>query len=450
MEQERMNVSGAAAVQSAQPPTIPAKNDGRFTATHRPPKIYFGAAQCEGPGCTNMIPAGYYAPQRSRSFCSTACANLDFRTRYVIGTCSHCGGPVKGRKDQQGIKKFCSNGHKLAYETERVLGPTGTFRRLIEEYLCSGAPNMYRVGTLPTVRVSLGKFFRFVVRVEKISQLESIGPAVVTRFIAHERERGLTSRNFVGHLSTLFGWLIAEQRFSKPNPVVPRIHSQRGAPTSARPYSDRDLEAVWEAVENTGNLQLMLAFAIGEECGLRIGEVCNLRLGDFDPAAQTLFVRLPTKNMRTRTVPYHDKVKKYRELWLEKRDSGCPTDHVIHNRALHCHKGSHLNAWFKNALRKHGEPASAFKFHRLRHTWATRLMNNGMELAVLKELGGWESWNSMQKYIRVLPSTIRTQYESAYRNIQERDTSHEEDTISLVDFALIATPTTTSPSPAMV
>lgn len=448
MDQESMNVSRAAA-QSAQPPTAPVKNDGRFTATHRPPKIYFDAAPCEGPGCTNIIPAGYYAPQRSRSFCSTACANRDFSTRYLIGTCLHCGGSIRGRKDQEGVKKFCSNEHKLAYETERVLGPTDSFRPLIEEYLSAGAPNMYRQGTLPTVRVSLAKFFRYVVRAEKLSQLESIGPAVVTKFIAHERERGLTSRNFVGHLSTFFGWLIAEQRFNRPNPVVPRIHNQRGAPTSARPYSDRDLAAVWEAVENTGNLQLMLAFAIGEECGLRIGEVGNLRLGDFDSAAQTLFVRLPTKNMRTRTVPYHDKVKKYLKLWLADRDPDCSTDHVFHNHALHCHKGSHFNAWFRNALKRYPEPASAFKFHRLRHTWATRLMNNGMELAVLKELGGWESWNSMQKYIRVLPSTIRTQYESAYRNLQERATSDQEETISLVDFAMIATAAAPSPSPAM-
>jgi integrase len=449
MEQETMNVSRAAPAQSAQPPAIPVNNSGRFTGTHRPPKIYFDAVPCEGPGCTNIIPAGYYAPQRSRSFCSTACGHRDFMSRYLIGTCLHCGGPVKGRKDQVGIKKFCSNEHKLTFETERVLGPTGSFRPLIEEYMRTGVVSMYREGTYPNVRTNLAKFFRFVVQNERVSTLDNIGPAVVTRFIAHEHERGLTGRGFVGHLSTLFGWLISEQRYHKPNPVIPRIHSQRGAPTSARPYSDRDLAAVWEAVENTSNLQLMLAFAIGEECGLRIGEVCNLRLGDFDSAAQTLFVRLPTKNMRTRTVPYHDKVKHYFKLWLAKRDPGCSTDHVFHNGALHCHKGSHLNTWFRNALRQYGEPASAFKFHRLRHTWATRLMNNGMELAVLKELGGWESWNSMQKYIRVLPSTVRTQYESAYRSLQERTNANEEETISLVDFALIAAPAAPSPSPAM-
>ncbi|HEY2470144.1 MAG TPA: tyrosine-type recombinase/integrase [Terracidiphilus sp.] len=369
-------------------------------------------------------------------------------SKYLVGACLHCGGQVNGRKDQVGLKKFCSNEHKVAFDTERVFGPTGVFRPLIQDYLKSGAPNMYRSGTLPAVQSSLGRFFRYVATIEKISRLDEIGPSVVSRFIAHERERGMTSGNFIGHLSTLFGWLIAEQRFNKPSPVIPRIHSQRGAPTSARPYSEKDLAAVWEALETTGNLQLMFAFSIGEECGLRIGEVCNLRLADFDPAAQTLFVRLPTKNMRTRTVPYHDKVKKYLKLWLAKRDPHCSTDHVLHNLALHRHTGSQFNAWFRNSLKRYPEPASAFKFHRLRHSWASRLMNNGMELAVLKELGGWESWNSMQKYIRILDSTIRTQYESAYRNLQERATSHVEEMISLVDFALIASPVTPSPSPA--
>jgi len=449
MQQTISNIFRTIVEESAQPSSTAVDNRGRFTATHRPPKVYFDTTPCEGPGCTNIVPAGFYAPQRSRSFCSTACENRDFSTRYLVGTCLHCGGPIKGRKDQAGIKKFCSNEHKLAYETERVLGPTGNFRPLIEEYMRTGVVSMYREGTYPNVRTNLAKFFRFVVQNERILTLDGIGPAIVTRFIAHEHGRGLTGRGYVGHLSTLFGWLISEQRYNKPNPVIPRIHSQRGASTSARPYSDRDLAAVWGAVGDTGNLQLMLAFAIGEECGLRIGEVCNLRLGDFDSAAQTLFVRLPTKNMRTRTVPYHDKVKHYLKVWLAQRDPGCPTDHVFHNRALHCHKGSHFNAWFRNALRQYGEPASVFKFHRLRHTWATRLMNNGMELAVLKELGGWESWNSMQKYIRVLPSTVRAQYESAYRVLQEQATSQEEESISLVDFALIAAPAAPSPSPAM-
>src|SRR6185312_10269246 len=100
--------------------------------------------------------------------------------------------------------------HKLAHETEQILGPTGSFRHLIEEYMSSAAPNYYRPGTLPTVRVSLAKVFRFAAQVEKITDLEEVRPALITRFIAHERERGLTSRSYVGHMSTFFRWAIAE------------------------------------------------------------------------------------------------------------------------------------------------------------------------------------------------------------------------------------------------
>lgn len=421
----------------AGPAPLTPRNGGRFTACHRPPQVHWDAMPCEGPGCRNVVPAGLYAPQRLRSFCSNTCSYRDASHQYMIGTCRYCGGPIMGRKDYVGKKYYCCDDHRLAHSTERILGPTGPFRALIEEYMAAAAANYYSPGTLPTARVSLAKFFRFAVQVEKITVLDNIRPAVITRFIAHERARGLTCRNFVGHLSTFFGTLIAEEKYGRANPVISRIHSQRGALAEPRPYNDGDLNFIWECVERTGKLQLMLAFAIGEECGLRIGEVQNIRLSDIDASAQTIFVRLPTKNKHTRTVPFHGKVKKYLELWLARRNPDCRHDHVLHNNASMPFTGSHFDAWFRNALAKALAPACGFHFHRLRHTWATRLMNNGMELAVLKELGGWQSWSSMQRYIKVLSTTVRAQYEASYARLQEKQESGEDETISLVDFALM-------------
>jgi integrase len=245
----------------------------------------------------------------------------------------------------------------------------------------------------------------------------------------------ITGRNFVGHLSTFFATMIAEERYDRANPVVSRIHSQRGAPAEARPYKDNDLAAIWECVVDSDRSELMLAFSIGEECGLRIGEVCNICLSDIDQQAQTIYVRLPTKNKKPRTVPYHEKVKKYLAQWLAQRDPRCVDDHLLHNKAFRRYDTIKLDAWFKKNLKNKPDPAQSFLFHRLRHTWATRLMNNGMELAVLKVLGGWESWSSMQRYIKVLDSTVRGQYETAYARLQEKHESGEDEAISLIDFA---------------
>ncbi len=420
-------------------------NSGSFSSTNLAKKEYFDAAPCEGPGCTNIVPGGYFPSHRVHAFCSRKCRNREAASRYIVGICLHCGGEILGLKSEVGAKKFCCREHMLEHDTEQIMGATGKFRPLIEHYMATQAKNYYKQSTLHSVRSSLARFFRFAVQEEGIGALDQVRTSTVTQFISIERERGLTSGNFIGHLSTFFAWAIAEERYERANPVVSRIHSQRGAPADPRPYADVDLAAIWQLVEASGKLDLMLAFSIGEECGLRVGEVANIRLSDVDHRAQKIFVRLPTKNDRTRWVPYHNKVKKCLEHWLEKRDPNCSTDHLLHNYALNPFNGEQLDNRFKVLLRNADGPASSFKFHRLRHSWATRLMNHGMELAVLKELGGWAKWNSMQRYVKVLDTTVQRQYEAAYKKLQEQQESGENQVISLLDFALMDDVSPTTP-----
>ena len=413
----------------------------------RPPATrYFEAAPCEGPGCSNIVSAGQYPVQRKRSFCSNLCANRDAATKYVLGKClCGCGQDVLGSKNKIGKKRFYDDEHRRHFHRERMLAPTGGFRPMVEQYLQVEAPIHYKPGTLSTVQTSVTKFFRFVASLG-FKDVNEVRPATISQFIASQLRDGAVARNYIGHLSTFFRWLIEEDRYHRPNPVIPRRHYLYEGGRDPRPYTDNEIARLWAIVEASGKLELMLAFVIGQECGLRVGEVANIRLGDIDFVAQTIFVRLPTKNDRTRTVPFHDKVRKYLELWLKQRNPHTTTDHLLLNMALTGFNGNRLDARFRYALRQHPEPAASFAFHRLRHTWATRLMNNGMELAVLKELGGWVSWNSMQRYIKVLDSTVQRQYQAAYKKLQFSPDPGEEEEYSLMDFALMKTPVAATPA----
>jgi integrase/recombinase XerC len=313
---------------------------------------------------------------------------------------------------------------------------TGPFRPVIEEYLKDNT--YYRKGTLPSVKMSLLHFFTFVAQDLKLTRLEDVSPRVVTKFMVHEQDRGLRGRNFIGHLSTFFEQLIAEERVEMKNPVRSRIHSQKGSPANPRPYTDQQIGQLWQTVDASGDLGLMLAFWIGRECGMRIGEVCNIRLSDVDAEAQTIEVRLPTKNGSPRTVRFHDKVTEYLPVWLTQRDPECGHDHLLHTQhSSRTHFTSQtLCAWFRKFMRTQPEPVGSFVFHRLRHSWATSLLNAGIDLVTLKELGGWKSWTSLERYTRVLPETIRRQYEQAYAKIQERqERAVEDEPISLLQFA---------------
>jgi integrase len=393
--------------------------------------------QCEGPGCSNVVPGGAVAIGTKHYFCSRPCDSRyhQLHNNKLRGVCDYCGEEVRGigNTKKAGSLIFCSREHMSLYLADISFGENNPLRPGIEEYVRDN--NYYGKGTRSGVKASLAHLARFAFEEEGLTRFEQINPRVISRFIAHERARGLTSGNFIGHISTFFGTQIAEGRFDMANPVIPRIHSQRCAPTEARPYTDKDLAFIWDIVEGSDDVALKLAFAIGKECGLRVGEVCNIRLDDVHQDKQQIFVRLPTKNGRTRTAPYHSDVAKYFKLWLAKRSPACGTDHLLHSRALVRFITGTMSSHFKKLLEHHPAPACDFKFHRCRHTWATRLMNNGMELAVLKVLGGWVSWNSMQKYIRVLDVTVRRQYEESYQKLQEQLESEDSETLSLLDFA---------------
>jgi integrase len=60
-------------------------------------------------------------------------------------------------------------------------------------------------------------------------------------------------------------------------------------------------------------------------------------------------------------------------------------------------------AWRK-ALKRAG--IDNFRWHDLRHTWASWHVQNGTPLHILKELGGWSSYEMVQRYAHLAPEHL--------------------------------------------
>lgn len=62
------------------------------------------------------------------------------------------------------------------------------------------------------------------------------------------------------------------------------------------------------------------------------------------------------------------------------------------------------NTAWKAALKRAG--ISNFRFHDLRHTWASWLIQSGVPLSVLQEMGGWESIEMVRRYAHLAPNHL--------------------------------------------
>lgn len=141
--------------------------------------------------------------------------------------------------------------------------------------------------------------------------------------------------------------------------------------------------------------------------GLRIGEVCALKWGDFDMDNHVLHItktiqRIYMKNAVPKThiaitepktmssirdIPLSDKLCKI----IEQLDITAADNYILTNGTQFMEPRT-FRKYFKGFLEKHG--ISHFNFHCLRHTFATRCIENGADYKCVSEILGHTTINT--------------------------------------------------------
>ena len=141
-------------------------------------------------------------------------------------------------------------------------------------------------------------------------------------------------------------------------------------------------------------------------CGLRAGEIFNLTWGCIDFDANSILL-VDTKGGRNRTVYMTDLVKQI----LESKKSGKPTDLVYLNRKGN--KVEEISNAFSRAVNKLGlnegieDDRMKVIFHTLRHTYASWLVQNGVDLYTVKELMGHSTLAMTERYAHLANENLR-------------------------------------------
>lgn len=154
-------------------------------------------------------------------------------------------------------------------------------------------------------------------------------------------------------------------------------------------------------------------FYLLAHAGLRRGELLNLRLADLDLSGQRLRVRAG-KGDRDRILPMTQRLTSVLGQYLAVREPAA-TNHLLIKRGAAI--GRSLIAC---RLRQFGQQANIERLypHRLRHTLATLLVNQGMPITSLQKFLGHKDINKTLIYARVYDHTVRQQFAAAMADIE--------------------------------
>lgn len=153
--------------------------------------------------------------------------------------------------------------------------------------------------------------------------------------------------------------------------------------------------------------------------GLRLNELIDLRRADLDLVGRRLRVE-QGKSLRDRIVFLSDTTIQALERYLPTRVA-LPAEAPLFFRT----EGVPLkNRWVQFRLGQLGEEAGvvAVSPHRLRHTFATRLINLGVPVTTIQYLLGHTNLNTTQRYAHVADPTIEREYRQAMQ-VLEKETS---------------------------
>ena len=280
----------------------------------------------------------------------------------------------------------------------RSLEPTN--QEWVERYVQSKAK---AAKTLRQYRYQLQWFVQWL----GARSLTQTGTADIEQYRNHLHERGLADETIgqaVVAIRSWFEWAKA-QGWVESNPArfveVPRAHQPD---PEAQDFSEAELAALYGALAFRGATEIRdrAIFALLEH-GLRASEVCGLEVESFDPAKQRVAIRA-AKHDSVGIVPLLAAAVAAIAAYLAERTQGegevlpqSPLFVATSNR----NRGQRLGYPAVYALLKDlGGIAGVENCHphRLRHTFAMRLVRQGMDSYLARKLTRHGSEKSFRRY----------------------------------------------------
>jgi site-specific recombinase XerD len=285
-----------------------------------------------------------------------------------------------------------------------------SLQRLLDDFLTDLQNAGRSRHTITNYRCDLRRLVAFFV-----DGLASITPSGLRGFFATLNDKAPTTRARIqASVNSFLAWCYKHDLIAA-NPMQ-KLERVRTPDAHPRPLDPRVVRKILDAIPRQ-NLRDRLLFTLIAETGLRIAEALGIYHEDLilTPDDEQILIR--GKGGRTRTVMLYAAPESLKLLTRYLREARIASGAIFRgdparggsSRPIHYRTAHH--AW-QRYCRNAGVEAN---IHALRHSFATRLINEGVSLGVVRKLLGHRNMQTTLRYAEVSDATVKRELMTRHR-----------------------------------
>lgn len=227
----------------------------------------------------------------------------------------------------------------------------------------------------------------------------------IQAFNTHLHTTKISSTYISGHINVIRRYSTYLEQLKGTKLMVGQIHIDKRIPKERIIFSLTEIKQLFDATEDTiQGLFDRALLSLYYGCGLRSKEGILLTPKDLDYSKELVYVK-PSKNYQSRYVPMSEQVirnlQEYQVYAREKINANSP--YLLVGIRAEKTNGQYLNRRLKFLMEQVpllGEKKGA-SLHSLRHSIATHLLQQGMEIEYIARFLGHKSLLATQHYVRM-------------------------------------------------
>jgi integrase/recombinase XerD len=318
----------------------------------------------------------------------------------------------KASKSIDDLKMFETE--QSAYTGQHNILEAFNFPDLIEDYLIELEIRNYSRNTIKTYRSIINNFYRFL-QGEEVNS-EQLVLRAFKRYIRYLKREKNVSQNYIYLVTVVvkkfFEFvgldILQEVKAPKRTKSLPKSLNEDEVRNLINALDDFQSVDTSSSYSESLRLRNKLILALLYSSGLRISELVHLRTDSLDMEERT--VRIRGKGEKDRIVLFDQSTKLLMEEYLKKRSNN--SEYLFINRS-----GNHLTPRYVQMMIKDYARIAGIKKkvtpHILRHSFATHLLKNGVDIRAIQQLLGHSNLSTTQIYTSVDMQTLKNVYDRA-------------------------------------